>query len=343
MGQIWYTRYIQPSTKDKKQKMQESAQIHEFEPSDRAYAGLAAVGASCPPQYMLDYEQREAGDWRAFDAGFAAEGRPAVRFVAEPPGRAIVGYAGAFEIGWAPPASRFWCQVRVLPEWRGQCIGARLYYTLLAALRARGAAALQIELDDSDAAIQPALERRGFRPLLKSWAFTLDVPGCDLVPLAGAYDRLGGLALGTLAGEIARGADWLPGLHALYLRVGGDVPIPISPHGAPSAEWLREQALELPDCFFVVRDGERYAGMSYLHRDAARPDRLLQRITAIDPDYRGRGIAQALKRATIEYAQRQHYREIRTAVESNNPSMLAINARVGFVQREGLTLFELSL
>ncbi len=321
--------------------MSESVQIHAFEPSERAYAGIAAVGASCPPQFQLDYEQREAADWRAFDAGFAAEGRPALRFVALAPGGELVGYAGAFEIGWAPPPGRFWCQLRVLPAWRGQGLGARLYATLLAALRARGAAALQIELDDSDAAIQPALERRGFRPLLKSWAFTLDLAAADLAPLAGSYDRLGGLALGTLADEIARGADWLPGLHALYLHVGGDVPIPISPHGAPSAAWLREQAAELPSCFFVARDGQRYAGMSYLHADAACPERLLQRITAIDPGYRGRGIAQALKRATIEYAQRHGYSEIRTAVESNNPSMLAINARVGFVQREGLTLFEL--
>jgi hypothetical protein len=32
--------------------------------------------------------------------------------------------------------------------------------------------------------------------------------------------------------------------------------------------------------------------------------------------------------------------EIATAVESNNPGMLAINARLGFVQGPGLGLFE---
>src|SRR5205085_2500645 len=83
-----------------------------------------------------------------------------------------------------------------------------------------------------------------------------------------------------------------------------------------------------------------YVGMSYLHRDPDEPGRLLQRITAIHAEYRGRGIALALKLKTIAYAQQHGFHEIRTAVESNNPSMLAINAKLGFVQGPGLVLFE---
>jgi mycothiol synthase len=125
------------------------------------------------------------------------------------------------------------------------------------------------------------------------------------------------------------------------------VPIPIHPHPAPPPAWLFEQALglpeSLPDAFFIVRDGLRYVGMSYLHRDNKIPDRLLQRITAIHAEYRGRGIALALKVKTIAYAQQHGFHEIRTAVESNNPSMLAINAKLGFVQGLGLVLFEKKL
>jgi RimJ/RimL family protein N-acetyltransferase len=122
------------------------------------------------------------------------------------------------------------------------------------------------------------------------------------------------------------------------------VPIPIHPHPAPPPAWLAEQAIglpdSLPDAFFIVRDGMRYVGMSYLHRDLDDPRRLLQRITAIHAEYRGRGIALALKLKTIEYAQQHGFHEIRTAVESNNPSMLAINAKLGFVRGAGLVLFE---
>jgi RimJ/RimL family protein N-acetyltransferase len=179
---------------------------------------------------------------------------------------------------------------------------------------------------------------------LHSWAFTLDPRTCDLAAFAAPDRRLRGLQITTLTAELAHGADWLPPLHQLYTAVAGDVPIPIHPHPAPAPAWLAEQALglpdSLPDAFFIVHDGMHYVGMSYLHRDLDDPGRLLQRITAIHAEYRGRGIALALKLKTIEYAQQHGFHEIRTAVESNNPSMLAINAKLGFVQGPGLVLFE---
>jgi GNAT superfamily N-acetyltransferase len=296
-----------------------------------------------PPAYALDYEFRTADDWRALDDSFTQAGRPLVRYIAEADGQ-VVAYAYGFEIAWAPPAGRYWCVIRVLPDYGRRGIGQRLYAHLLADLRVRGATAALLELDDTLAVLRPALERRGFRALLHSWTFTLDPRTCDLAAFAAPDRRLSGLQITTLTDELAHGADWLPPLHQLYTAVAGDVPIPIHPHPAPPPAWLAEQALglpdSLPDAFFIVRDGLHYVGMSYLHRDLDDPGRLLQRITAIQAEYRGRGIALALKLKTIEYAQRQSFHEIRTAVESNNPSMLAINARLGFVQGPGLVLFE---
>lgn len=323
-----------------------SIQFRGFAPTAPEYAALATIGASTPPQYALDYEYRDADDWRALDAAFAQDGRPLVRYLAEVSGQ-IVAYAYYFEIAWAPPQGRYWCVIRVLPAYQRRGIGARLYARLLDDLARRGAAAMQLELDDTLTALAPSLERRGFRELLHSWAFALDPRAADLAPFATAYDRLGGPEITTLAAELARGADWLPPLHDLYISVAGDVPIPIHPHPAPSPEWLAQQAIglpeSLPEAFVMARDSARYVGMSYLHADADHPCRLFQRITAVHPGYRGRGIALALKLKTIEYAQRHGCHEIRTAVESNNPGMLAINRKLGFAQREGLALLEKTL
>jgi len=323
--------------------MYDSIRIRGFMPTALEYAALAAIGASTPPQYVLDYEYRDAGDWRALDAMFAQAGRPLVRYVAEQAGQ-VVAYAYYFEIAWAPPPGRYWCVIRVLPAYQRRGIGDMLYARLLEDLTQRGAAAMQLELDDTLAALGPALERRGFRELLHSWAFALDPRTCNLGAFATAYDRLSGLEITTLAAELARGADWLPPLHDLYLCVAGDVPIPIHPHPAPPPEWLARQAIglpeSLPEAFVIVRDGACYVGMSFLHADAEHSGRLLQRITAVHPAYRGRGIALALKLKTIEYGQRHGCHEIRTAVESNNPGMLAINCKLGFGQREGLALLE---
>jgi len=325
--------------------MHDSIQIRRFMATMQEYAVLASIGASTPPQYALDYEYRNADDWRALDATFARDGRPLLRYLAEVAGQ-MVAYAYYFEIAWAPPQGRYWCVIRVLPAYQRRGIGARLYTRLLDDLAQRGAAAMWLELDDTLTALAPALERRGFRELLHSWAFALDPRACDLAPFTTAYERLGGLQISTLAADLARGADWLPPLHDLYVSVAGDVPIPIHPHPAPSPEWLAQQAIglpeSLPEAFIIVRDGRRYVGMSYLHADAD-PWRLFQRVTAVHPAYRGRGIALVLKLKTIEYALRHGCHEIRTAVESNNPGMLAINHKLGFAQREGLALLEKSL
>jgi GNAT superfamily N-acetyltransferase len=323
--------------------MSDTIRIRDFAPTVPEYAALAAIGASIPPQHLLDYEYRDAGDWRAFDDSFAGAGRPLARYVAELGGQ-VVGYGYAFEIAWAPPPRRYWCVIRTLPACWRRGTGGRLYARVLEDLVRWGALAVQVELDDTLAPLRPAVERRGFRELLRSAAFTLDPRIVDLGVFPTPQERLGRLAIATLADELARGAEWLPQLHALYGLVGGDVPIPIYPHPSPAPGWLAEQALGLPEslpgAFFVVRDGERYVGMSYLHADTAQPGRLVQRITAIHPAYRGRGIALALKLTTVGYAQRHGCHEIRTAVESNNPSMLAINRMLGFAEREGLTLFE---
>ncbi|MEO7909353.1 MAG: GNAT family N-acetyltransferase [Roseiflexaceae bacterium] len=315
-------------------------------PTDSDYAAISAIGASTAPEYALDYEFRNTDDWRALDDSFAQAGRSLVRYLAEVDGQ-VVAYAYHFEVAWAPPSGRYWCVIRVLPNYGRRGIGAGLYAQLLADLRALGANAALLELDETLAELRPALERRGFRALLHSWAFTLDTRMCDLAAFAVPDQRRHGLQITTLANELSHGADWLPPLHQLYTSVAGDVPIPGHPHPTPPPKWLAQQALSLPDslpdAFFIVRDGLRYVGMSYLHRDAETPGQLLQRITAIRPDYRGRGIALALKLKTIEYAQQHGFNKIHTAVESNNPSMLAINAKLGFVQGPGLVLFEKQL
>ncbi|MEP7188820.1 MAG: GNAT family N-acetyltransferase [Roseiflexaceae bacterium] len=326
--------------------MSQPFQIRLFTPSEADYAAISMIGASTPPQYALDYEFRNPDDWRALDDSFAQAGRPLVRYVAVADGQ-IVAYGYYFEIAWAPPAGRYWCVIRVLPDYGRRGIGERLYAQLLADLHARIAQAALLELDDTLAELRPTLERRGFQVLLHSWVFTLDPRTCDLAAFAMPERQLRGLHITTLADELAQGADWLPPLHQLYAAVAGDVPIPGHPHPAPPPAWLADQALglteSLPDAFFIVCDGPRYVGMSYLHRDIEVPGRLLQRITAIHADYRGRGIALALKLKTIEYAQQHGFHEIRTAVESNNPSMLSINAKLGFVQGPGLVLFQKQL
>src|SRR5688572_9648171 len=120
--------------------MPQPFRIRLFAPNAADYAAISAIGASTPPQYMLDYECRNADDWRALDDSFMQAGRPLVRYIAEAGGHAVA-YAYSFEVAWAPPAGRYWCVIRVLPDYTRRRIGERLYAQLLADLQACGAIA----------------------------------------------------------------------------------------------------------------------------------------------------------------------------------------------------------
>ena len=80
-----------------------------------------------------------------------------------------------------------------------------------------------------------------------------------------------------------------------------------------------------------------YVGMSLLYKHTALPDVLKQSFTGVLPDYRGKGIALAMKLAGIERARAMGYREIRTENDSLNAPMLRINEALGF-QREAARL-----
>jgi GNAT superfamily N-acetyltransferase len=317
--------------------------IRRFTPAD--YEAVAELVAADPPDRLYDYEFRSAGEFRDLDESFAAVGQPLARYVAADvaTGR-VVGYAQHFEIGWSEPAGRYWLVLRVHPDARRRGVGAQLFARVEEDLARLDARAVVAELHESTGAQLEMLRRRGFREVLRSWPYTLEPRRCDLGRFAGAAARPAPLRIATLAEEQARDPDWLPRLYELYALVSREVPIPVHPLPRPPIAWLERQLvglpISLPEACFVVRDGERYAGLSFLHRDAETPGLLQQKITAVRPEYRGRGLAVALKVRTIEFALRNGYSAIQTAVESNNPSMLAINERFGFVGGPGLIMCE---
>ena len=88
----------------------------------------------------------------------------------------------------------------------------------------------------------------------------------------------------------------------------------------------------IPEAYFIARVDGAYAGVSGLHRPQVG-DWLNQGMTGVRREFRGRGIATALKLRTVEYARDHGVREIRTWNEINNQRMLAINTRFGFVRQ----------
>jgi GNAT superfamily N-acetyltransferase len=70
-----------------------------------------------------------------------------------------------------------------------------------------------------------------------------------------------------------------------------------------------------------------------MYRPLAEPGIIYQGLTGVLRDYRGRGIAMALKVRTVRYARANGYREIRTWNDVRNRKMLRINDALGFAKQ----------
>jgi ribosomal protein S18 acetylase RimI-like enzyme len=325
--------------------MDRDLSIRMFQPTDEEYAAVAAIAAQYTYDELVDFEDARADDLRAFDESFAGTGYLLRRYVGVI-GEEIAGYAQLFQIPWLREPGHFWAVIRVARARQRQGIGSRLYDHAIEELRRQGAVAIRLEVFESQPAIAAHVERLGFHELFRSWEFSLDTHDFNLSRFQGAVDRAAGrgITITTLVQERERGADWLPRLYELHAAITRDIPLPGHPHPAPGLAWFERYAcglpVSMPDAYFIATDGQRYVGESCLHRIEAAPDELSQKTTGVLSAYRGYGIAVALKLRTIAYARQHGYARIWTGVESNNPSMLAINAKLGFVQGLGVIVFE---
>ena len=108
-------------------------------------------------------------------------------------------------------------------------------------------------------------------------------------------------------------------------------PEPITPVARATYDgWIFDNPNYLPDGNFIALDGERYVGMSTLRSSQADPRELYVGFTGVLRDYRGKGVAMALKLRAIDYARRRGAATIKTWNDSRNQPMLAINEALGF-------------
>ena len=85
------------------------------------------------------------------------------------------------------------------------------------------------------------------------------------------------------------------------------------------------------DPMFLALHDDAVIGCAGLNRDADRPERAENALTAVRRDWRGRGIASHLKRQTLHWAALNGLEEIYTWTQAGNSSMLRLNEHLGYV------------
>lgn len=304
---------------------------------------ILAIGNTLFPE---DY-QETLKQFRYHRKRLRAGGYADVFAVAETPGGQVVGYAHHQQMPGQADPDRFRVIVGVAPEWRGRGVGRALFAHVTAQLIGRGARAAETFAREHDMRVIDFLVRRGFREAMRAWENRLDPSRFDPAPFAPYLERVAaaGITITTLTDEQDRDPDALSKAYELHNAVEADIPS-TSPFEAQPFERYVEHNVRGPnallDAYFLAKAGEAYVGEAVL-RTSALGTYLTHDTTGVRRAYRGRGIAMALKLATIEYARAHGHTQIRTWNEVNNAGMLAINEQLGFVRRPAWITFEKTL
>ncbi|MDP9363174.1 MAG: GNAT family N-acetyltransferase [Chloroflexota bacterium] len=300
---------------------------------DADYPRYVEIGNAAYPEFPNSEAEVRRADTAWDHARFFKR-----RFVAEDGAGRVVGGGTIYHLPEQFHPDRYGLDVMVPPASRRQGIGSALYGRMLAELRGRGAAAVRAEAKASMPDGVDFLAHRGFVEVQWAWESRLDVAAFDPAPFAGAEARAAdhGVAFTTLAAERARDPEALAKAHDLHLVCNRDVPEPDPVTDVPYEHFLGHEVEgpgALPDGYLLALDGDRYVAQSSLFASEENPDVLFQGLTGVRPEYRGKGIAMALKLRTVAYARAHGKREIRTWNNTRNRPMLRINEAMGFVKQ----------
>ena len=216
-----------------------------------------------------------------------------------------------------------WSDASVLSGNRSRGIGAELLRRVSARGRELGKQGLQVEVKADDEHSIRFVEKRGFQEIEREQEVELDLtalagppaveapPGVEIVPYTQRPD---------LEQEMYR----------VDREASADIPGLASTLDQTFEEW-RTFAIERPSrdldlTFLALADG-RVVGVAYLETYG---DRCFHNLTGVVREWRGRGVASAMKRAQIAGAYTRGVKRMVTGSQHDNLPMRDLNDKLGY-------------
>ena len=251
-----------------------------------------------------------------------------LRLLAERDGGAV-GAASVGRIYVHPPEYPYlWGTLDVLADARRQGIGTALLTRISARAGADGKAGLHIPASAARPFAVEFLLHRDFEEYERMTALRLDLAG--RVPPAA--DPPTGVTITTLAAR----PDLVTGIHQVALEAFADIPGGDEPMTVGDLAEFRARDVDrdsIPaDAFFIALESStgRVIGYSSLMLTPGSTTSAWYDMTAVLRAWRGRGVAVALKHATIGWAIGRGLVALDTGNDLANAPMRAVNEKLGF-------------
>ena len=254
------------------------------------------------------------------------------RWVAESDG-SIVGFGGYLQHSWSFHPRRFDLELNLHPSHQGKGIGKALFGTVVDTLMPLNPLSLGAWTKEDHPRALRFLRERGFVQEMRELESLLLLGGFRPGDWAHALDRLGKEGYTLIPwrlldkGERARHA-----LHDLHFAICKDVPSPDPPTKSPYEQFAKRfsEPNFRPDSLFVaIAPDGTWAGMTNLWGSEGSPTHYTG-LTGVLSPHRKRGLATALKAASLTAAKEAGVPDIRTWNEEGNTGMLRINGSLGF-------------
>ena len=232
--------------------------------------------------------------------------------------------------GWHSPAGVARGEVTVVRESRGAGVGSALLEALSAWARDLDYLDLMGPVKETDDVSLAWTARRGFLEIGRNSALALDLTRTAKP----SVDPPEGIEIVSWAERPGVEA----GMYAVAREAYPDVPGEEDAEVASFEEWLAmdmQGAGDRPEATFVALSDGEVVAYAKLSHSRARPTVAMHDMTGVRREWRGRGIARALKAAEIAWALENGYERLETQNEERNEPIRRLNERYGYVVEPG--------
>ena len=304
--------------------------IRSFQEAD--YSGVTSVWNATHPNDIYTVEE-----FRYFDDSIQPP-QLSGRFVAELAEK-VVGVADYLQFPGTYHPQKFFLRLYVSPDFEMRGLGTALYAALIEHLQQFDPIGVRGQVAENLPHALAFAQKRGFVESKRDWESVLELSNFDPAPYDGFRVKLEreGIRFKSIA-EFGNTPDLQRRFHALFSEVRQDVPRsePATPF---SFDAFKKMIYDAPDFYpegtFLAFYGEEAIGLTILWKGAASTN-VMTGLTAVKRAYRGRGIATALKVASLTVAKANGATKVITDNDTNNVEMIAINEKLGFVKQPAL-------